>query len=247
MSSSAEFIAAHARHRPLELIFQRGTLESIPLLTLDEAEQQCRLRHAQYYPAYTRPTGGGGDWSGHVLLDSCDGLLLFQRDSDRKDFVVCNPVTQQWSMVPRVPGAAYTVPTGFYVHGPSGEHRLLCLTADDQGGSYYVCTLEAAAQAPRRLGQAWPWPLGNLYADLPVRYVNLGGKLHWLQHPKIRFSADGWPPSAEGRRPTILAFDSVLETFRRIRRPPWELRGTAASCWRWTGCWPWGIFTSCVS
>ncbi|CAD6205345.1 unnamed protein product [Miscanthus lutarioriparius] len=138
IASSPAFAAAHARRRPLELIFQRhgpsGALESIPAAALDEPQRRCLDVE---YPKESC-------WRGYYLIASCDGLLLFQRGRgggsyygpDRfveklspKILFYC-PVTWQWTAVlPRLAGT-FTLPCGFYVHGPSREHRLLCLTND---------------------------------------------------------------------------------------------------------------------
>ena len=219
IASSAAFAAAHARRRPLELIFQRhgpsGALESIPAAALDEPQRRCLDVE---YPEES-------SWRGYNLIASCDGLLLFQRGRGGGTYYVCNPVTRQWTTVLPRPAGTFTLPCGFYVHGPTREHRLLCLTSDHQG-SHYVYSLEAA-QA-RRLGQALP--VMRLWADQPICSLNHRGKLHWLRHPRVIFSTENLIMAAgdDDDKYKILAFDTVSETFRRISRPPLRRRDGVA-------------------
>ncbi|CAL4901520.1 unnamed protein product [Urochloa decumbens] len=137
ISTSPGFAAAYARRRPLELIVQRhgfnGVLDTIPLATLDEGSRRC-IDLA--YPERGKCKTTGRPLEGPFrLMGSCDGLLLFEEDSYYgTDHWVCNPVTQQWtaSVPPR--SARLTRICGLYLHGPSGEHRLLFLTNDDDCG-----------------------------------------------------------------------------------------------------------------
>ncbi|XP_039803569.1 uncharacterized protein LOC120667593 [Panicum virgatum] len=225
ITTSAAFIAAHARRRPHELILHRhgpsssNALETIPLLdTLGEATTARRCLHVQY-PEYTRPRPPRG-WSGYAMIASCDGLLLFERHPNGvrdKDFFVCDPVARRWAAVPRTPGT-FMLPCGFYIHKPSGEHRILCVTNGQQAGwSHHVCSLEAAEA--RRLGPAPLFaPIGY---NLPLHHVTLHGKLHWLRsYPPVLLPMDnGRYPGAE-ETGKIVAFDTESETFRRIRLPP---------------------------
>ncbi|KAL6620727.1 hypothetical protein ACP70R_035866 [Stipagrostis hirtigluma subsp. patula] len=214
ITTSPFFVAAHARRRrPPELIFQRhgagyGTLNTIPLDAPDET-RRIDIRYPN--PEFSRPNKSG--WPGYILIDSCDGLLLFARGLGTDHFV-CNPVTRQWTMLPHPPGARL-LPCGFYHHRPSGEHRLLWVT-DDQRGSHYVYSLEAAEA--RRLGPAYP--VVPLSGQPPIEHLNHRGKLHWLNYPGVMFfSDDPRDPEAEETY-KIMAFDTVSETFRRISRPP---------------------------
>ncbi|KAJ1253730.1 hypothetical protein BS78_K202900 [Paspalum vaginatum] len=133
-------VAAHANRCPLELIVQRhgvnGALDTVPLLTLDEKRRRCLDIE---YPEYRGPPEPF--WRGYTLIGSCDGLLLLQRGVGSSHFVG-NPLTRHYLLV-----------CDFYLHGPSGEHRILYHT-DGEQGSHYVYSLEAADT--RRVGPAVP-------------------------------------------------------------------------------------------
>ncbi|CAL4909834.1 unnamed protein product [Urochloa decumbens] len=213
ISTSPGFAAAYARRRPLELIVQRhgfnGVLDTIPLATLDEGSRRC-IDLA--YPERGKCKTTGRPLEGPFrLMGSCDGLLLFEEDSYYgTDHWVCNPVTQQWtaSVPPR--SARLTRICGLYLHGPSGEHRLLFLTNDDDCGgmgtsaSHYVRSLEAGET--RRLGPAAATV--HMFSQIITEHLEYHGKLHWLDHPEAMETGK------------ILAFDTVSETFRRMSRPP---------------------------
>ncbi|OEL31072.1 hypothetical protein BAE44_0007907 [Dichanthelium oligosanthes] len=47
-----------------------------------------------------------------------------------------------------------------------------------------------------------------MYTQMPGAYLSHRGNLHWLRHPEVCDTDE------------ILAFDTVVETFRRIPRPP---------------------------
>ncbi|RCV42570.1 hypothetical protein SETIT_9G226300v2 [Setaria italica] len=106
---------------------------------------------------------------------------------------------------------------GFYLHRPSGEHRLLYLTYSRQE-SHHVYSLEAAEA--RRLGQAFP--VDAFCSERPFVCLNHRGKLHWQQRPLVLFSTDNMHMQHRGVEDAskIVAFDTELETFRRISPPP---------------------------
>ncbi|PUZ64717.1 hypothetical protein GQ55_3G165200 [Panicum hallii var. hallii] len=118
------FLSAYARRCPLDLVVvqRHGVsstlLDTIPLLALDETRRR-----------------------GYSLIGSCDGLLLFERGFGI-DYFIYSPATRQWTKLPRPPGTAILL-CGFYLHGPSGEHRILYFT-NDQQGSHYVSSLQVA-------------------------------------------------------------------------------------------------------
>ena len=210
------FLAAYARRCPVDdlVVVQRHCvsstlLDTIPLLALDETRRRClNVR----YPEYTGPPEHC--WRGYSLIGSCDGLLLFQRGFGI-DYFIYSPATRQWSKLPRPPGTSILV-CGFYLHGPSGEHRILYFT-DDQHGSHYVSSLQVAGGGEaRRLGPARA--VIQYYATPPFRNLNCRGKLHWLYHPWVLFPDD--VPGQVVHEDMILTFDTVAETFRRIPRPP---------------------------
>nr|CAB3480375.1 unnamed protein product [Digitaria exilis] len=101
---------------------------------------------------------------------------------------------------------------GLYIHGPSGEHRLLYLAGDDRSSergqrtaSHRVLSLGGAGEA-RRIGP--PVAAIEMWTQMPEAYLQHRGKLHWLHHPEVHDTD------------AVLAFDTVSESFRRIPRPP---------------------------
>ncbi|KAL6848763.1 hypothetical protein ACP4OV_021346 [Aristida adscensionis] len=201
IATGAAFLAAHARRRPLELIVQRhganGVLDAIPIATLDAAGRRCLHPGYPNRPPRVKRSLGRG----YVLVASCDGLLLFER-VPYIEYLVCDPVTRQWT---ELPPRMLTMACGFYLHGPSGEHRLLFLTNDVYGhsgasASHRVCSLEAGET--RRLGP--PVMAVDSFTAAITDCLDHRGTLHWLQHPEARESNK------------ILAFDTVSETFRRM-------------------------------
>ncbi|CAN6331944.1 unnamed protein product [Urochloa humidicola] len=223
ITTSAAFVADHARCRSLELILHRhrhglstsSALETIPLATLDEASG-LRL-HVQHPKHRTpKPATSGYDLA---LVASCDGLLLFERGpSGRPDYSVsvCNPVTRQWAEVPRPPGT-WILSCGFYAHKPSGEHRVLWLT-NAQQGSHYISSLLEAGGGARRLGPAPTYV--PLCVEPPLHHVTLHGVLHWLCYPGVLLPMDDGPCPDPKEMGKIVAFNTLTETFRRMPRPP---------------------------
>ncbi|CAL4901521.1 unnamed protein product [Urochloa decumbens] len=211
------FLAAHARRRPLELIIQRGpvdalALHTVPLASLDEASRRC------LHPGYR------GRWS---LAASCDGLLLLASRGEaciEERLLVFNPVTRQRAVVPPPSTSRMARACGFYLHGPSGQHRIVFL-ANDEGSaglgssaSHHVRSLEAGET--RRLGPAAA--VLHMFTRTPNAFGHRGN-LHWIEHPETEDA---------GR--VVLVFDTVRETFRRMARPP---VGRRSGGWL-TGCWP---------
>jgi len=136
-------------------------------------------------------------------LHSLDGLLVLSARPGL--FVVCNPTTRQWTDLPALrpePRGFTAFACGFYLHGGSGEYRLLCHIAYRRKRYYYV--LSAGGAQARRLGRAPPPPASQMY-DAPVARR---GTLHWLAS------------HSEDRTGKMLAFDTASEAFRLMSRPP---------------------------
>ncbi|KAL6618676.1 hypothetical protein ACP70R_033815 [Stipagrostis hirtigluma subsp. patula] len=201
------FVAAHARRRPLELLVQRdganGVLDTIPLPSLDDAGRRCLL------PGYPECGVKFTFARGYSLVDSCDGLLLFE-GHPFANYLVCDPTSRQWAELPPAHHhGVLTLACGFYLHGPSGEHRLLFLANGAGWGepaAHFVHSLEAGET--RRLGPSAEPVDVNIIDAIGAAYLEHRGKLHWVNHPEAK-QAD-----------KILSFDTVSETFRRMARPP---------------------------
>ncbi|KAI5008721.1 hypothetical protein ZWY2020_009769 [Hordeum vulgare] len=234
---SPAFLAAHARHRPLELLLYTrtklpGGLQAAFDIELDAVTVSARRPVARYPSSLV---GGRNQYCS--LLASCDGLLLLRNNSswqkNRQRYLICNPATRRWSDLPRLSrdaeaeqqyGAAVQSDSGFYFHVPSGEYRLLCRIAHGcTGRAPYYCVFSAGADEPRRLSvqatyiaeqpviafdQAGLDLAGNrCFLHLMTPAV-LHGHLHWLEHMEA------------GLTDQMVAFDTVSETFRRMPPPP---------------------------
>ncbi|XBI89348.1 hypothetical protein VPH35_027171 [Triticum aestivum] len=150
------------------------------------------------------------------LLASCDGLLLLRQN--RQQYLICNPATRQWSDLPRL-----SPDSGFYFHVPSGEYRLLChISYGSTGRAPYYCVFSAGADEPRRLSvkatdieQTIIFMAADQATRARIRSFKnlkppavLHGHLHWLEHMEA------------GLTDQMVAFDTAVETFRRMPPPP---------------------------
>ncbi|XP_034586501.1 F-box protein CPR1 [Setaria viridis] len=205
ISSNPGFVAAHAYPPPPRA--HRGSIN----LPLHPRVGPPNLRPAGGFRTRPRPLISNPRVLGPDPPDCHPWLLLFGRDSFYgTDHLVCNPVTRQWTAVPPLCARLMTRLCGFYLHGPSGEHRLLFLANDDDYGgrgtsvSHYVRSLEAGET--RRLGPAAATV--NVFSQIYHKYLDYHGKLHWLRHPEV------------GRTNKIVVFDTVSEALRRTSQPP---------------------------
>ncbi|KAF8726849.1 hypothetical protein HU200_019329 [Digitaria exilis] len=238
------FLRDHAARRPLEMI----TLTAPPC-TSTWAVNTVSLPVDNPRPTESPPlspllhrkqlAGDGRTWMPGLInvLYSLDGLLvLFPWNGP---FIVCNPVTRQWTDLPALnPEPCFKAfPCGFYLHGPSGEYRLLCHGLGEEeeedeaarGGTgstwdrnrkrhYYILT--AGGTLPRRLGVAPCCPTPTHPSGRAAEYdvpMAHRGILHWFAlHREASTTAK------------MLAFDTVSETFRLMSRPP-ELQQAAGN------------------
>ncbi|KAL6603354.1 hypothetical protein ACP70R_043715 [Stipagrostis hirtigluma subsp. patula] len=135
---------------------------------------------------------------------SCDGVLLVSYNSS---LYLCNPARRRWAKAP-VSGLHGIV--GFYAHRPSGEFRLLRHGRNTGffANGYWVMTLSSPQTSrmitgiPEQLLAVGIRPA----SESPPALVS--GSLHWL------------PRDPESAGTELLVFDTVRETFRRMRPPP---------------------------
>ncbi|GJN10761.1 hypothetical protein PR202_ga28883 [Eleusine coracana subsp. coracana] len=139
ITTDPEFLAAHARRRPLEVILRtlvksvrprddwvRYNTDDIALATVMVSGDAVgpgpgpnpARRLVQYPYSINRiaPASPQG-----MMIDSCDGVLLFK--IGRCTYVIFNPVTWQWAELPRLPeidtrasSPPWTTKFGFYRH-----------------------------------------------------------------------------------------------------------------------------------
>ncbi|CAL4895124.1 unnamed protein product [Urochloa decumbens] len=216
IATGRSFLAAHAARQPRQMlvITRSWTVRAVPLSAGDGDDDDGRRGYL--CDPIKRDKRGRYTRSGGSLLASLDGLLVLQQSPG--NFVVCNPITRQWSRLPQVrPKTFPTVyPCGFYFHRPSGEYRVLCHVVEAEGDSdsdwkydytddYYITSTSGVM--PRRLG---PAPSSNHPIDMGYEYpVAWREILHWCS-----FRPEA---TSQGK---ILAFHTVAETFRLMARPP---------------------------
>ncbi|RLN29706.1 F-box protein [Panicum miliaceum] len=203
VAADRSFLAAHAARRPREMIVytEHGLSRSAAPLSLDlEPAASGGVGRRRFYLSDPRPL---------VEEPVFDGLLVLQ-ESRRGLYIICNPITEQWTNLPVLARCSTAYACGFYFHTLSGEYRLLCHgveeeeeeergdTARSKSNYYYV--LSAGSTLPRRLTRAPSEAPGTeTEYGIPVSY---------------RGSCTG---TATGK---MLAFDTVSETFRLMSRPP---------------------------
>ncbi|CAL4909778.1 unnamed protein product [Urochloa decumbens] len=213
ITTDRSFLAAHAARRPLELITLSWAVNAASL-SVDgpTTPPRSRLLYRKQMDRDGAPTADLFN-----LLCSLDGLLLLQQRAGL--FVICNPITRQWT---NLPPCRHAFACGFYLHGSSGEYRLLCHGIEEEEGSifdsdrhHYVLSVGGALPRRRRLGRA---PLSTFECrvtdyEVPVAHR---GTLHWLVvHPEA------------ARTGKMLAFDTDSEAFRLMSRPPERAGDTA--------------------
>uniref|UniRef100_A0A0D3F085 F-box domain-containing protein n=1 Tax=Oryza barthii TaxID=65489 RepID=A0A0D3F085_9ORYZ len=202
ITTTAYFVAAHSRRRPLQLLGYTG-------LAVDSSSSP----YSYVFTVITSviPAFCDGDDAGRRILlrrdmrvslrGSCDGLLLGTRAAAAT--AACSSATRRrgsWSICRRWKRLR---PSAFYFHRPSGEHRVLCY----RNGDNYILSTGSGASEPRRLGPV-PDHQRRVCSHFCVKVgVTVGDTVYW------------------GRRQTddrgqMSAFDTVSETFRRVAPPP---------------------------
>jgi hypothetical protein len=101
----------------------------------------------------------------YSLRASLDGLLVLE-ESRRGLYIICNPITEQWTNLPVLARCSTAYACGFYFHTSSGEYRLLCHGVEEEQEegagtrSNYYYVLSAGSTLPRRMTRA-PSELGS--------------------------------------------------------------------------------------
>ncbi|KAM3391946.1 hypothetical protein ACQJBY_013220 [Aegilops geniculata] len=234
VATSAAFLAAHARRRPLApleiLLYDRTTAGRVDdYVYLDALSVSVRHpgRPARRPLARLPATKPQAELLGEQFclpLASCDGLLLLGT-AVVGQYLVSNPTTRQWAELPRLRRqhiedggrsleslhtSAYQE-SGFYFHEPSSEYRLLCHVTFEEGlpPAYYI--FSTGADEPRRLDNVKAGSMGDFFSPSGCDMITpavLRGYLHWLRHPEA------------GSAGEMAAFDTADETFRRMPAPP---------------------------
>ncbi|TVU20120.1 hypothetical protein EJB05_36313, partial [Eragrostis curvula] len=249
IATDPSFLAAHAAHRPSEMII-RSHFEPSEVRTLLLSPDRKARRDSRFLCHRQQQQQGETDDGrrGFDVLYSLDGLLVLMQRSGL--YIICNPTTRQWTNFPVLapePCSDASV-CGFYFHSSSGEYRLRCHGAEKDHDSvsdgrrrnrcyYYI--LSAGGTLPRRIGRAPDDPIisSSITVDDFEPPVLYRGFIHWLtaqaeaarnkrvvfyELPVAHRGLLHWfsvHPEA-ARTGKMLAFDTVAETFRLMSRPP---------------------------
>lgn len=134
---------------------------------------------------------------GFRLVASCDGLLALSHFG--MEFMVSNPSTLEVFIAPI---RRCAVLLGFYLHGPTGEYRLLLNILNTSAGlmqeGHYMVHVLTVGSGQRARSIECP------YAERLVNHmvsVDLNGSIHWYNGGMV------------------VAFDTANESFRQILTP----------------------------
>lgn len=226
------FLVAYSHRRPLELLgypdgYKMGVASENLLAGMDPLndgpDTVCRCRRFLRFDGILH------------LVDCRDGLLLFALRQWR--FLICNPATRQWASLPSLTPetCTFVVASGLYFHRPSGEHRVLCVgnlpqpgykydpahraycegevvpaaaAADDYVDAFHYILSTGAGAKARRL-----CPVADGKRGTPSPCLAIGTTLYWSRHPEAA-------AVEENDSSSIVAFDTLSETFRAICCPP---------------------------
>ncbi|KQJ87306.1 hypothetical protein BRADI_4g10270v3 [Brachypodium distachyon] len=207
LTSRADFILAHHRRQPsLPLVVLQGGTSTDPRPSSSEDGRRV-LGLDEYYDGTGRR---------FKLCGSCDGLLLLSL-LDRR-FSICNPATRQCLPLPALTDAVGgSVVEALYLHGPSGEYRVLYW---DEGTHLTdlnsVCYVMAVPQGrePRCIGIPAAFPGMELGGIARGRRMVTNNSRSPVQFRGCLY----WDP---GRSPHVnmVVFDTVAESFRSMRCP----------------------------
>ncbi|TVT98599.1 hypothetical protein EJB05_56096, partial [Eragrostis curvula] len=235
ITTDPAFLAAHARRRPLEVLLRTAVtvrprdypddcsrddvVDTIPV----SADQAGRRRLIEY-PYTIRGTSckslDGLYYS--LVASSCHGVLLLRISrarggTDTFHICKCNPVTRQWTELPRLPELNRSVvfACGFYYHQPSGDFRLLCRCNIWTTMEHIHYVLSTGATEPRVVSMAGvDEAAAAVMRGVRISYkyypVALHGRLHWL--------------SFNSNMLRLVAFDTTLETFHLMTPPPCNIQ-----------------------
>jgi F-box interacting protein len=192
LTSSPDFLLAHHRAQP-----------SLPLFTLYDKAPPTFKRGRALLRFEDKET--------FKLLASCSGLLLLSLSQGR---FICNPVTHQCTLLPRLATTGRVKILALYLHLPSGDYRILYRKEEkhlDLKVAYYILAVSRGSSS-RCIGV----PLDTKKLTLPwhemtctsmVPPVMLRCCLHWNSRHLCN-DAD------------IVIFDTVVESFRSMCGPP---------------------------
>ncbi|GFY89134.1 hypothetical protein Acr_06g0010740 [Actinidia rufa] len=142
----------------------------------------------------------------HVLIGSCNGLLLFMSNSQTRIYGICNPVTRQFVNL-IVPEPSSGILCGFFFHSPTKEFRVLYVVWESIGFVYFIYTF--GDKSWRRLANVFPYEPARL-----VSPVMVNGVLHWMVD--FRSGYNGVIPPCSN---SVMMFNVDTEDFRSMPHP----------------------------
>jgi F-box interacting protein len=200
LTSTADFLLGHHRRQPSRL-----------LLTLTDSSSTESI-----LPILERsqPVLGFDDHGVFTLHASCDGLLLLSLYDG--SFYICNPATRQCAPVPGLTDEDIHI-KAMYMHHPSGEYRVLyrntSYTDLHLDVAYYIFTV----------------PLGSSSRCIGVTSASPDMKkvmIEWhewrpddLAPPIVLNNCLHWDPDWIQNDAGIVVFNTLVESFRFMRRP----------------------------
>ncbi|CAM0905104.1 unnamed protein product, partial [Alopecurus aequalis] len=195
LTSAHDFLRAHHRRQP-----------SLPLVTLyGEISNEGALP----FPERGRPVLGFDDHERFRLLASFDGLLLVYLSDGR--YSICNPTTRDCAPLPSLTAAGSIDVLALYLHGPSGEYRVLYW----KEASYYILFVRRG-RSGRCIGVPSDTP------DIKKVMLASGGMTPYAPPIVFRNCLHWHPGVLHNNVSSIVVFDTVVESFRFMRCPDGE-------------------------
>jgi F-box interacting protein len=199
LTSAHDFLRAHHRRQP-----------SLPLVTL-YGSTTTSTKGALPFLERGRPVLGFDDFQDFRLIASCDGLLLLYLSDGR--YSICNPITRQCAPLPCLTAAGRIDIAALYLHGPSGEYRVLyrkCGVQEHVKVAYYILMVRRG-RSPRCI---------EVPSDTPniEKHMRASNRVTSTDYapPVVFRSCLHWYP---GNGVRIAVFDTVVESFRIVSRP----------------------------
>jgi F-box interacting protein len=201
LTSAPDFLLAHHKCQPL-----------LPIFTSIHGSSSLLKGYLSRLFKGGLPVLEFDDYEGFQLLASCDGLLLVTLSNSQH--IICNPTTRQSASLPCLSLTDARV-AALYLHRPSGEHRVLYV----EGTHWHY--LEAGYNI-LTVRQGQPSRCIGVPADTPgieevMRACHI---MDAKMAPPVLFrDCLHWDSDCRGSHAGILVFDTLVESFRLMRRP----------------------------
>ncbi|XBI07677.1 hypothetical protein VPH35_135544 [Triticum aestivum] len=160
-----------------------------------------------------RPVLGFDDGEDFKVHSSCDGLLLLSLSDG--SFSICNPATRQCAPLAGLTTAKQIDFAVLYLHHPSGEYRVLYLEKRQlyqiKSAAYYILMVQQRGSSRC---------VGGIIEEATSSAGMHGMAPHNLAPPILFRRCLHWEPDRfYHRNPVIVVFDTMVESFKFMRRP----------------------------